>query len=146
MLLHNLPLNVVKHHLKRLLDEGLIQPSDLEQRVRQMPWTAGKALYIPLASKLSPILLCMCKYMSNNEALLSHGPYIADHSIAQKKVMCCLHMFKCANTAQSVLNACSSTFVCYISTGIQHRCLQLEVHFLSSKTAHCKQHIAMCSF
>ncbi len=36
----------------------------------------------PLASKLSPILLCMCKVMSNNEAMLSPGPYIADHSIA----------------------------------------------------------------
>ncbi len=36
----------------------------------------------PLTSKLSPILLYMCKVMSNNEALLSPGPYIADHSIA----------------------------------------------------------------
>ncbi len=40
------------------------------------------AAFNPLTSKLSPILLCMCKGMSNNEALLSPGPYIADYSIA----------------------------------------------------------------
>ncbi len=40
------------------------------------------AVLNPLASKLSSILLCMCKAMASNQTLLSPGPYIANQSIA----------------------------------------------------------------
>ncbi len=42
--MHNLPLNVVKHHLRRLLEEEVVQPKDLEQLLREMPWTTGETI------------------------------------------------------------------------------------------------------
>ena len=40
-MMHNLLLNVVKHHLKCLLDLELVQHTDLEKQLNLMPWTPG---------------------------------------------------------------------------------------------------------
>ena len=42
--MHNIPLNVVKHHLQHYLDTGIIAHGELEKRLRAMPWTPGNSL------------------------------------------------------------------------------------------------------
>lgn len=39
--MHNLPPNVVKHHLKWFADLELVQHADLEKQRKRMPWTPG---------------------------------------------------------------------------------------------------------
>ena len=40
-MMHNLPLNVVRKHVKRVMDEGIVDMSVLERKLSLMPWTAG---------------------------------------------------------------------------------------------------------
>ena len=40
-MMHNLPLNVVRKHIKRVIDEGIVDKSVLESKLSRMPWTAG---------------------------------------------------------------------------------------------------------
>lgn len=39
--MHNIPLNVVSNHLHHYLDEGILSPSDIEERLKAVPWTPG---------------------------------------------------------------------------------------------------------
>lgn len=43
-MMHNLPLNVVRKHVKRVIDEGIVEKNVLESKLSLMPWTAGYAL------------------------------------------------------------------------------------------------------
>ena len=40
--MHNVPLNVVGHHLHYYLDEGLVSPHQIEEKLDLMPWTPGE--------------------------------------------------------------------------------------------------------
>ena len=39
--MHNVPLNVVSHHLRRYLDMDLISKQVIEERLEAVPWTSG---------------------------------------------------------------------------------------------------------
>ena len=39
--MHNIPLNVVSNHLHHYLDEGIISPAEIEERLKVVPWTQG---------------------------------------------------------------------------------------------------------
>ena len=39
--MHNIALNVTSHHLHFYLDEGIISPKEIEERLKLMPWTPG---------------------------------------------------------------------------------------------------------
>lgn len=36
---HNLPLNVIKNQIDRLIDNGILNPKQVEQRLQKIPWT-----------------------------------------------------------------------------------------------------------
>lgn len=40
--MHNVPLNVIGHHLHYYLDEGLVSPHQIEEKLDLMPWTPGE--------------------------------------------------------------------------------------------------------
>ena len=40
--MHNVPLNVVGNHLHYYLDERIISPNQIEDKLNQMPWTPGE--------------------------------------------------------------------------------------------------------
>ena len=42
--MHNVPLNVIAHHLHRYFDEGILSRQDVESRLKAFPWTPGKIL------------------------------------------------------------------------------------------------------
>ena len=39
--MHNIPLNVIKHHLHRYFDEGILSRKVIEERLKAVPWTLG---------------------------------------------------------------------------------------------------------
>jgi hypothetical protein len=47
-MMHNLPLNVVRKHVKRVMDEGIVDRNVLESKLSLMPWTAGYILELIL--------------------------------------------------------------------------------------------------
>jgi hypothetical protein len=43
-MMHNLPLNVVRKHVKRVIEEGMVDKNVLQHKLSLMPWTAGNVL------------------------------------------------------------------------------------------------------
>ena len=43
-MMHNLPLNVVRKHIKRVIEGGMVEKNVLEHKLSLMPWTAGYTL------------------------------------------------------------------------------------------------------
>ena len=39
--MHDVPLNVIKHHLEVQLELGLLNKATIEERLEAMPWTSG---------------------------------------------------------------------------------------------------------
>ncbi len=44
--MHNIPLNVVRAHMHRYLQEGFLSDPMVERRLRAMPWTAGNVCFL----------------------------------------------------------------------------------------------------
>ena len=44
LMMHNLPLNVVRKHIKRVIEGGMVDKNVLEHKLSMMPWTAGYTL------------------------------------------------------------------------------------------------------
>ena len=43
-MMHNLPLNVVRKHVKRVIEEGMVDKNVLQHKFSLIPWTAGNVL------------------------------------------------------------------------------------------------------
>ncbi len=43
-MMHNLPLNVVRKHIKRVIEGGMVDKNVLQHKLSLMPWTAGYVL------------------------------------------------------------------------------------------------------
>ena len=43
--MHNVPLNVVSHHLHYYLDNEVLSPQSIEKRLKVMPWTPSMYAY-----------------------------------------------------------------------------------------------------
>ena len=39
--MHNIPLNVASNHLHYYLNEGILSPAEIEERLKIVPWTPG---------------------------------------------------------------------------------------------------------
>ena len=40
--MHNIPLNVASNHLHYYLNEGILSPAEIEERLKIVPWTPGE--------------------------------------------------------------------------------------------------------
>lgn len=43
--MHNIPLNVASNHLHYYLNEGILSPTEIEERLKLVPWTPGMMIY-----------------------------------------------------------------------------------------------------
>ena len=70
-MMHNLPLNVVRKHIKRVIEEGKVDKNVLEHKLSLMPWTAGYAMKLlhrhdtPCQSEVIVVFSLICSWPLN---------------------------------------------------------------------------------